>query len=71
VLSWYGFDIAMDRMASGEYTGAAEIPIWQTRFFLPTGLLAFAIVMAIGTLRDIVATRASQEVLQGGVHEHA
>lgn len=58
VVAWYGFEIAMARMASGEYTGAAEIPIWQTRFFLPLGFVAFAAVVAIRILKDLRGNRA-------------
>lgn len=54
MLAWFGFETAMARMASGEYTGAAEITIWQARFFLPIGFSAFAAVVLLRTLKESV-----------------
>lgn len=61
LLAWCGLEIAMARMASGEYTGAAEMPIWQARFFLPLGFVAFAAVVMVRIVTDLRGNSAPLE----------
>ena len=45
LLAWYGFDAAIADTAIKTYTGASEIPIWPTKYFLPLGFVGFTLVL--------------------------
>lgn len=52
-LAWYGFQSAFADTAIRAYTGASEIAIWPTKYFLPLGMVAFAVVLGSKILQQL------------------
>lgn len=60
-LAWFGLQTALAKMASGEFTGSSEIPIWPTRFFLPLAAFAFATLGILRLVRQIRTGRLDRD----------
>ena len=72
VLAWFGFQAAWDDTMIRSYTGAAEIPVWPTRYFLPLGFVGFSLVVAakmVNQLRAKNSGTSDDPVHQEGIYE--
>jgi len=64
-LANYGLLEAMNKMADGEYSGVADVPIWPSRFLVPLGFAAYAIHLGIDAVRDFRSHSFEQSVEPG------
>lgn len=54
-LAWYGWQSAAENMQQGEHSGVVSLLIWPSRFLVPIGCVAYAILLSADAVKDFAS----------------